>query len=95
MPTQHHPCQFVLHVHHVGFVLDTLAVRAGESRPDSIHCSFRFVVIFLLPLSILPLDLGAQWAEQLHRPGHAFSFLYADQFLLDAGRGTLPLYAGG
>jgi len=30
LPAQHHSRQPVLHVHHVGFVLDTPAIRPGE-----------------------------------------------------------------
>jgi len=51
--------------------------------------------IFSLFYSFLLLDLHSQWIEQLHCSGHAFSFLHADQFLLDAGRGFVFIYAGG
>lgn len=44
--------------------------------------------------SLSHLDLCAQRAEQLHWTGHALPLLHADQFLLDAGRGIISLYAG-
>lgn len=51
-------------------------------------------VLYPNPLSLSHLDLRAQRTEQLHWSGHALPLLHADQFLLDAGRGTISLYAG-